>query len=94
MNRCRSERPACLPFKKVDGPNPFSYSSVDKNWKRLSNIVDTSAPFIFKKEKTSNYLDIVTKKKAFVPGVGKYDTDTKRVDRLSKGPQPRFKQGR
>lgn len=94
LNRCRSERPACLPFKKVDGPNPHSYSSVDKNWKRLSNFVESSQPFIFKKEKTSNYLDIVTKRKGFVPGVGKYDLDSKRVDRLSKGPQPRFKQGR
>lgn len=52
-----------MPFKKVDEPNPFSYKDADTNWKRLSHIVEYSQPFVFKKEKVSNYLDVVTKKK-------------------------------
>ena len=37
LNRCASERPILMPFKKIDGPSPLSYS-VEKSWKRLSQI--------------------------------------------------------
>jgi len=42
LNRHKSERPALVPFKKVDGPNPFSYKDVDTNWKLLSHHEDHS----------------------------------------------------
>lgn len=50
LNRCRSERPTNIAFKKQDAPNPFSYPDKDTNWKKLSWIEDTSSPFIFRKE--------------------------------------------
>jgi len=50
--------------------------------------------FAFKKEKNKTYTELVASRKSFVPGVAKYDLSTKRMDMISKGPIPRFKQGR
>jgi hypothetical protein len=94
LNRCRSEREACIPFKRDNSPSPHSYAMIDKNWKRQSHIQEIAQSNAFPKTKVSSYLDIVTKTKSYIPGVAKYDTSAQRMDRLSKGPQPRFKKGR
>lgn len=93
LNRCRSERPCGVPFKKIDAPNPYSYPDKDIKWKKLSWIEDHSSPFIFKKDKGGRFLDQVVKNKAYVPGVAKYSVETSQ-DIISKGPQPHYKRGR
>ena len=34
LNRDKSDRPACLPFKKTDGVSPFHYKDKDTKWKK------------------------------------------------------------
>ena len=85
LNRCRSERPTCIPFKKIDAPNPYSYPEKDTKWKKLSWIEDHSSPFVFRKDKGGRFLDQVVKNKAYVPGVAKYSLETMQ-DKISKGP--------
>ena len=93
LNRCASERPILMPFKKNDSPSPLSYS-VERSWKRLSHVEEIGKPFTISKEKASNYLDVLTKQKAFIPGVAKYDLSDKRMSMISKGYIPHYKRGR
>lgn len=93
LNRCASERPILVPFKKTDGPSPLSYS-VERSWKRLSQIEEIGKPFTISKEKCANYLEVITKQKAFIPGVAKYDLSDKRMSMISKGYIPHYKRGR
>ena len=92
LKASESEREPCLPFKKTDAPSPHSYAAIDRNWKRQSGIIEIAEKNLFKKDKASTYLDVVTKQKAFVPGVAKYSLANDKI--LSKGPQPRYKIGR
>lgn len=62
--------------KKTKDPAPGSYNVEE-------SFVKTQWPknqYLFNKEKMNNFLDMVAKKKAFVPGIGKY----KEVDRAYK----------
>ena len=87
LNRCKSERPACLSFSKEReaSPSPHTYE-VEKKWKVQSQIQPIAVNFLFKKEKNKTYTELIAQKKSYSPGVAKYDLSTKRMDFISKGP--------
>ena len=78
----KGPRPICLPYKKDDSPNPFTYKDVDTNWSKLSPHPTTQGQ-IWKKEKAGSWLEVHQKDKKFVPGPGYRDVSIETIKKTA-----------
>ena len=65
----KGPRPICLPYKKDDSPNPFTYKDVDTKWTHLSPH-RREIRQVWRKEKSGTWLEKHQKQKDFIPGPG------------------------
>ena len=65
----KGPRPICLPYKKDDKPNPFTYKDVDTKWEKLAKHSSPTRQ-VWNKEKSGSWLQKHQEAKKKIPGPG------------------------
>lgn len=76
-------------------PSPFDYKDKDEKWKVAMSSYDKVPNYSIPKVKEFRFWDKHLKSKKYLPGVGTHDAyKPETLDKISKGPSPRYKVGR